>query len=404
MFGTLLLILASEICRDKASEDAVWPAVTSVLKKDAVTYRALFVAGQPTELCKSAMAAGARQLNLRNVIHRYGTQEYFDTLKLQFGFTYRGAVRRLADWLDGLGVPIAVRVLTGSESEYCDLASASFTELWSALRNFRHGDLAEEYVRALLQRSPWSRPEWSTELLKAAKLRAERSATVQTSPAHTPQSVAEPLCEPLLRWPTGGKPQFLLRLNNDRIIETLGESSTAVFTIDGRVIARWALQEDGTWRGSRELPCQPEAAPPNLRPKLLTISANGAIADEIDLIELGLSEPLLVFELASGRLVSRTSKLNARQDCAFICDRDFSLSTAPPSLLLKDRSAYRVIAPWPRDLKVLCDGLIYWEPNIGERSPVSRYDSRWSPSLTKLLGLGPPLRFAFVVSRMRPQK
>jgi hypothetical protein len=52
MFGAVLLIFASEICRDKATEDAVWPFVTAVLKKDAVTFPSLFVAGQPTTLCK----------------------------------------------------------------------------------------------------------------------------------------------------------------------------------------------------------------------------------------------------------------------------------------------------------------------------------------------------------------
>src|ERR1017187_8201394 len=106
MFGALLLILASEVCRANSNELTVWPAVTAVLKADTISFPALFVGGQPTSACKKAMAAGARRLKLRNLIDHYGAQEYFDTLKLQFGFTLRGAVRKLPQWLDGLGLPI----------------------------------------------------------------------------------------------------------------------------------------------------------------------------------------------------------------------------------------------------------------------------------------------------------
>src|ERR1017187_5650863 len=137
MFGTLLLILASEVCRSNSNEDSVWPAVTAVLRADTISFPALFVAGQPTTSCKNAIAAGARRVRLRNLIDRYGAQEYFDTLKLQFGFTLNGAVRKLPEWLDGIGQPIAVRILTGAELAYGDLRSISFTDLLDALHNFR---------------------------------------------------------------------------------------------------------------------------------------------------------------------------------------------------------------------------------------------------------------------------
>ena len=47
MFGALLLILASEVCRMGSNEDSVWPSVTAVLKADTVSFRALFIDGQP---------------------------------------------------------------------------------------------------------------------------------------------------------------------------------------------------------------------------------------------------------------------------------------------------------------------------------------------------------------------
>ena len=77
MFGALLLILASEVCRANSNEDSVWPAVTAVLRTDTISFPALFVGGQPTTACKNAVAAGSRRLRLRNLIDRYGAQEYF---------------------------------------------------------------------------------------------------------------------------------------------------------------------------------------------------------------------------------------------------------------------------------------------------------------------------------------
>jgi hypothetical protein len=50
---------------------------TAVLRTDTISFPALFVGGQPTTACKNAVAAGSRRLRLRNLIDRYGAQEYF---------------------------------------------------------------------------------------------------------------------------------------------------------------------------------------------------------------------------------------------------------------------------------------------------------------------------------------
>src|ERR1017187_3029870 len=230
MFGALLLILASEVCRANSSELAVWPAVTAVLKADTVSFPALFAGGQPTSACKKAMAAGARRLKLRNLIDHYGAQEYFDTLKLQFGFTLRGAVRKLPQWLDGLGLPIAVRILTGVETEYGDLRSSSFTDLWKALQDFRRSRVSVECTSVVLQASPWIRSEWTPELMRAAKLRPPRPQTTLDLEEILDRS-NEPVCEMLLRWEYPSKPELSLHLNEEQIYEILGEAETAILRI-----------------------------------------------------------------------------------------------------------------------------------------------------------------------------
>ncbi len=125
MFGALFLILASEIGRDHCSEESLWPSIAEKFRTNKTTHSVLFGNDHPTELCKIAMAAGVRKLQLRNLIDRSGKQEYFDTIKLQIGFTYKGALRRMPDWLDGLGSTTAVQTLLGTDATVEDFDASS---------------------------------------------------------------------------------------------------------------------------------------------------------------------------------------------------------------------------------------------------------------------------------------
>lgn len=365
MFGALILILASEVCRDNSGEDAVWPAVTAVLKADRISFPVLFVGGQPTPACKKALAAGARRVKLRNLIDRYGAQEYFDTLKLQFGFTIKGAVRRLPEWLDGLGLPIAVRILAGVETEFGDLRSTSFSQLWGTLQDFRHNRVSEDYTSAILRASPWIRSDWTPELLRVVRLRLTRPPTSLGGIGSVEHS-SDPICEPILRWEEASKPRLMIRLNEEQIREMLAHVNTATFAIDGRVVDRWIAEEGGLWRGKRELPCEPEGAKPNLRPKLLSISTNGQPIEEIDLLEMSFGHPLLIFDLKTREFLSPASTLDCNRSYGLICDPDLSISEASHCLKLKDRSAYQLNSPWSKDLKVTCEGALYWKPKIDD--------------------------------------
>ena len=88
-----------------------------------------------------------------------GTQQWFVTIKLQFGFTRRGAKNRLAEWLVGLGRPIAVEYLNG-EPEFPELSSSSFQSLWRVLRQYRQDLIEEVEARNTLQQNPWIKPHW----------------------------------------------------------------------------------------------------------------------------------------------------------------------------------------------------------------------------------------------------
>jgi hypothetical protein len=317
MFGALLIVLASEVCRDKSSEEELWPAVAAVLEKDKHSFPVLFDSNrQPGTLCKRAMAEGARRLNLRNLIDCSGNrQEYVDTVRLQFGFTLRGARKRLPDWLAGLGRPVAVRILCGEESGFEHLKSASFSKLWKTLDGLRRRRIERDYAVSVLRSSSWIRPEWADEILTLTEASANRvysPSSVSSGGSATVDAACEPVCELALRWEAGSKPQFRLRLNDDRVCEILGASRKAQFAVDGTTVGTWVAQEGGDWHGERELPCEGRLAPANLRPGLLTISGDSKLLEEVDLSDLGTSETLTIFDLRSGYQVNLNSPLDRR--------------------------------------------------------------------------------------------
>lgn len=370
MFGALLIILAAEVCRAKSNEEELWPAAAGVLQADKITFPALFATGrQPSALFKKAISAGARRLNLRNLIDCSGRLEFADTIRLQFGFTRRGALKRLPEWLDGLGRPVAVRILLGEEDEFSGLRSASFTKLWKTLRDFRRRLVEKEYAASVLASSPWTRPEWTDELLGVCGQRPNRISTSRPEEEHglsaQPDSSedadlsSEPICELSIQWPEGSKPRLQLRLDRDRVSEILTGKQKAAFAVDGLPVGTWVAAEGGGWHGAELLPCEPERRPANLRPGFLAITGDGEILEEIDLSDLRTKDALLIFDSTNGSLLCPAARLDPRRAYVVICDSDLSVAGAAQSMQFKSRSAYRLEAPWPDDLIVVCDGLQY---------------------------------------------
>ncbi|MGH9437856.1 MAG: hypothetical protein ACRD22_08150 [Terriglobia bacterium] len=368
MFGALFLIVAANCCREDASEISVWPALSKIFK-DSGSYPVLFAAGQPTDACKKIIAAGSRRLGLRNLIDRYGKEEYFETIKLQFGFTHRGAVRRLGEWLNGCA-PLPVRILSGEISDYSHLKSESFSELWRALRWFQKHPGSKDYTRTVIQDSAWIRAAWIDDLLEAAAEGRKTTTAVVTSaslslvPAERDE---ERVCEPILRWERDSMPQLILRLNEERVSELSEACSAIEFQVDGKTTERWTKLESGGWRGGCELLTPMIRAKPNLRPKLLSIRGEDKIVEEIELREFGLGEPFIVYDLVNGALINEANRLDPNRDYALVCDADLSCPAASRTVRIRDGQAQRVDRGWGEDLKVFCDGAIYWEPRISEK-------------------------------------
>ena len=148
----------------------MWPVIGKLLPRTSRLWSWMFYPanGQPTLEMTEAIADGVRALNLRNVIDQEGVQQWFITIKLQFGFTLSGARNRLEEWLAGYGRPHAVDYLLGQPATG-DLESKSFQSLWNALGQYRRGYIDEEETALVLRNSPWVLPEWTSLLLKKAR-------------------------------------------------------------------------------------------------------------------------------------------------------------------------------------------------------------------------------------------
>lgn len=201
--GCLLLLLASEAARRGASDGTVWPAVRSRFTEQQE--RILFVQGQPRGVFKVAIEAAARKLDLRHVFGIEGTQNYYLSVYLQFGFTQKGT-QRLAHWLAGQPSTQAIMYLLGEHET--QMVSPSFVKLWDTLRNFRKNNNTESQSRQVLANSPWVLPEWADELLKQARRHLDLGTAEIGQAGDSEQAPPQFLDNPRLRWHWPEAPEF----------------------------------------------------------------------------------------------------------------------------------------------------------------------------------------------------
>jgi hypothetical protein len=367
LLGCLLLIVAAETSRDTNSEDAVWPAVRSVFPECSPGRKFLFVQGQPSKLFKEILEAAARRFSFRHVLDSELAQKYFDTVKLQYGFTLRGARRNLHEWLVGLGPPLSVQILLGHNPRHPELSSESFQELWNALQAYRRDRVSKDRMEAVLRASPWVRAHWVPELLSQArvKLRSQTPVLIADAPTGVVQGVR-------LHWLAGAKPRLELELDHEalRTLASETRSFQICAAVDGRITGRWLRQSNGAWHGSNAIFCEPDTCLPvvNLRPTQLTLSTfEGDILEEFDLTTLDLHRDVLVFDGDTGHLLdSDHAELRTGKSYVVVADADLSLEGVPRAEWesVGSRKAYRLNAPWSEDAHLLLENLEFWRPRV----------------------------------------
>ncbi len=371
--GTLLLLFTAETARRKATEGILWAA----FQQDCFsvsTLRTLFMSGQPIRSYKDALEGAARWLNLRHVFGIEGLQNWFDTVYLQFGFTYRGFVRRLPEWLVGQGRTQAIQHLQNGP-----MRSDTFCTLWDALRNFRRNNIKEEQLKSVLARNPWILPEWIDELAAQATARIELGYGGEASPSETNGAFEPFLDEPTLRWNPPEIPQFVCQISNIARFDL--SEPTYYIMIAGHVCTQLRRDANGvyTFHPSEEIVL------PTMVPLLVAtlVSSTGQIVSSVTLQLWNNNDDITVFRASSGRRIDAWHGM-MRSDTAYliITASDVILSPEPLHWYILDTQGTKlslINQGWSSSTCVQLEGQVLWQPNINEVS--EREEPRWARSV-----------------------
>jgi hypothetical protein len=323
--GCLLLMLSSEVARRDATEGTLWPYVRHDRRNkprfSTHTSDELFdFSGQPTRAHKDALEAAARHFNLRNVFDEEDMQCYFVTVFLQCGFTLRNAQSRLADWLIGHTLPVAVdHLLSGP------LSSLTFRDLWDRLKCYRANNITEAQFRAYLVQSPWVLADWVEDLARAAR-RAVTTTVSTSATAETNVVAVMPfLSQPALHWTPPGEPQFVCEICNLPCLELTEDEYD--LRIGGKTVARLIRQSDESYRAAPSAEVVLSVVSHALAADLIV--RDGPVVHSMTLTLWDQGQDVNVYRLPNGQPIKPGESLSTRTDYAVFFASDLTIEPRP---------------------------------------------------------------------------
>lgn len=367
--GCLLLLLASEAARREAREGYVWPAVYS--RFDESSGKVLFVSKQPTTRFKEAMETSARKLQLRHVFGQEGTQEYYLSVYLQFGFTQKG-MARLPNWLAGQPTSEAI--------QYLILQSESFLKLWRTLRNFRKNNIPESRARQAIAESPWVLPDWADELLKRARERIELGTADSVQAGSTEQAPPQFLDTPCLQWNKPSEPSFSstvvnladFELTSDRYHVKRGVKQLAILV----------LTDDGSYFSYPEEIILPSESPEFV----ITMVDDRGDAPASQLLQLwDPMEDIELFDLQTGKSLGDpwSARIRPGREYGLLVRDD--LEVEPPDLLFHvmgrgdhSKKLYLLRADDKNPVQVILAGEELWNSSSDRDDSVEMAEPAWT--------------------------
>ena len=374
-FGCMFLLIASESARREANEGQVWSTVCQQFQGTAE--RVLFSQGQPKEPLKDAMEASARKLRLRHVYGREGTQEYYIGVYLQFGFTRKG-MARLPHWLAGQGMSESVQYLTDGS-----LRSASFVELWDALKNFRKNNITESNARAAFDKNPWTLLDWTDELIKRARERLDLGTSDPGQAAESEEVPPEFIATPRLRWDNSSKPEFVSHIENLADIEL--DSGRYLIQSGKTTLAMLFRYSDGSYSVNPEEIVLP-AHSHELMVNMVDDLGDSPASQLVTLWDP--TEEVSIFDLSTGRSTSEDSRLAPGKEYGLLISGD--LEMAPAGLPFHgvggnshSKRLYRVADLANRSVSVNLGGETIWksEPGLKPDKPSSSEPPDWTKGM-----------------------
>jgi len=363
----VLLVLFAEVGRREAVEGQIWPAVRRCVGFAPSVEATLFPTGQPSQALKEGLQEAARVLNLRHVFGIGDIQNWLDSIYLQFGFTIRGAKRRLAQWLVGFGQPLAISTLLGNDG----LGSSSFRELWSTLHGYRRGNVPEAVALRVLQDSPWVLSEWAADILEAARKH------VAGVPTEAPSEGAEEpdfLSAPQLRWEPPAPPRFTMQLQG--LLQLPWAETDYDLRIGPRAVGRFRVYaddriqfepfSDGIYSSSTEEQIELD---PLLGPETVAriLSASGELLADQAVCLWDASEDVAAWDLTGGQPCDCWRQpMRPQHSYGLLVAADLDMLPPPGEIIEAGQSGshhlVRLSTPWEGLFRVLLDGQELWTP------------------------------------------
>ena len=375
-FGVLFLLLASETARREANEGQIWPVVYPRFSSEAQDLLFDFQR-QPKATLKDVIVGAADKLSLRHVFGMEGTQEYYVSAYLQFGFTKQG-IERIPYWLAGQAMSESVNYLTGMRG--WTQRSESFVDLWETLKNYRRNNITDDQARRRLESSPWVLPSWSERLLQEAKQRLDLDTAGASTQEQELDSLSEFLTLPRLRWDGATQPYFLSSVYNLRFFD-LSEERYSIRA--GDKVVTQLLRTEGETYLARPSDIDFPADGKSVIAEIISESGEAVASQFIDFWDP--MEDVELYDVQTGRWVpdAWSQRLTSGREYAMLLSTDLEYSPSDLNFQVMGSSGdfkrfVRFRADEHNPVRVRLDGEDIWTSDRGGIQPRSEREPEWA--------------------------
>lgn len=366
--GLLLLLFTAEVGRREAVSSMLWPFVRRRLGNDA--RRVIFQGEQSiNQRFKDLIESTCRKFNLRHVLGHEGTQSYYITMTLQYGFAL-SHLRSLPLMLTGHKNLRAFDFLLGAHS-----TSESFRCLFHTLRDYRFNRISGDKAARILNVNPWVLPERTEDVLDAAKSVEDLEDKLSTTDVPQPPITAEDdeqhvllIDKPRLRWDSAALPFFECSLHQLDLIELIDDRYDLF--VGERHLGPLLRDANGSYRGPEEIHIPLENTYQVIR--LCDQEGKARYIQEVHLWGEEDDCAVSVFHLPSGRKIDAwESPMDTQLQYVLITLADLEIVPLVEPWRLVGEGKWRLIRlqkGWSPDLRVTLEGEDHWLPLFMDKS------------------------------------
>ncbi len=361
--GLLLLLFAAEIGRREAVSSMLWPFVRRRLNEDA---RKIVFQGEQgiNPRFKDVIETTCRKFNLRHVLGREGTQSYYITMTLQYGFAL-SHLKQLPLMLTGHKNLRAFELLLGAH-----LKSESFHQLFQTLRDFRFNRISRDQAAKILDINPWVLPQKTKDVLDAAKSAEKLNNKLATGSA---DGGDEPNIEdneqhilliekPRLQWDGVDVPFFECTLQRLDLIDLIDDHYDLF--VGERHLGSLFRDVNGGYRGPETVHIPLES--PQQVIHLCDLGGRTCYTQEIQLWNEEDDCAVSVFQFPSGRKINAWERqMDTQSQYGLITLADLDIEPPVDPWRLVGEGKWRLILlqkGWSSDLKITWEGEDFWSP------------------------------------------